>query len=99
MTSICRLVRVQDFQEFDILVAMDRSNLANLRALCPASPAQLRGKIKLMRDYDPDRDKDKSPDVPDPYHGGPAEFDQVYAILLRSCSRLLDSLEGHGPGA
>ncbi len=92
LPSICRLVRPQDFREFDTIVAMDRSNLANLNALCPSSQPHLRDKLKLMRDYD--SAEDKSPDVPDPYHGGPADFDEVYAILLRSCTRLLDALEG-----
>lgn len=34
------------------------------------------------------------PDVPDPYFGGPEGFDEVYALLLRCCNGLLDSLAG-----
>ena len=45
-----------------------------------------------MREYD--IGKDAGADVPDPYYGGPYEFDQVYEMLDRCCSRLLGKLEG-----
>lgn len=91
LPSLCRQVRREDFQEFDLILAMDKNNRNDLQALCP--PAQ-RGKIKLMRDYEPA--SDRGADVPDPYYGGPYEFDSVYQMLDRCCARLLDSLEG-GP--
>jgi protein-tyrosine phosphatase len=91
LPSLCRQVKREDFQEFDLILAMDKNNRSDLQALCP--PAQ-RGKIKLMRDYEPAADR--GGDVPDPYYGGPYEFDSVYRMLDRCCARLLDSLEG-GP--
>jgi len=88
LPSLCRQVNKKDFQEFDVILAMDRSNQKDLLALCPAP---LRGKIKLMRDFD--AAADRGSDVPDPYYGGPYEFDNVYEMLNRCCASLLDSLE------
>jgi low molecular weight protein-tyrosine phosphatase len=99
LPSLCRQVKPEDFQDFDLILAMDKNNLADLNALCPAP---LRGKLKLMRAYD--IGKDAGADVPDPYYGGPYEFDQVYEMLHRCCSRLVEDLEGESraqpaPGA
>jgi protein-tyrosine phosphatase len=44
-----------------------------------------------MREYEPAGDR--GADVPDPYYGGPYEFDQVYAMLRRCCERLLEELQ------
>jgi protein-tyrosine phosphatase len=89
LPSVCRQVRRSDFEEFDLIVAMDRNNRRDLEAL---APPPLRHKIRLMRDYEPAQDR--GTDVPDPYYGGPFEFDAVFAMLRRCCERLLDELEG-----
>lgn len=88
LPSVCRQVRSDDFEAFDLILAMDRNNQRDLEAL---ASAPLRGKIKLMRSYEPAADR--GGDVPDPYHGGPYEFEQVYAMLRRCCERMLDELE------
>jgi protein-tyrosine phosphatase len=88
LPGLCRQVKASDFLEFDVIIAMDRSNRADLLADCPPP---FKDKVKLMSDYDPM--KGKKLDVPDPYHGGPSEFNEVYDILLRSCTCLLDNLE------
>ncbi len=88
LPSVCRQVRRDDFEAFDLILAMDRNNQRDLEAL---ASAPLRGKIKLMRAYEPAADR--GGDVPDPYHGGPYEFEQVYGMLRRCCERLLDELE------
>ncbi|CDJ38338.1 hypothetical protein, conserved [Eimeria necatrix] len=52
-------------QEFDLVVAMDKSNLRNLAALCPPDK---RHKLKLLiRDYAPECGTEE---VPDPYYEG-----------------------------
>jgi len=83
-----RQVRRSDFGEFDLIVAMDRNNRSDLEALAPAGQG---GKIRLMRDFG--SAEEKGADVPDPYYGGPYEFDAVYEMLRRCCERLLDQLE------
>lgn len=85
--SISRPLRPSDFERFDLLVAMDRGHLRELRARCPAG---LEHKLLLMRDYDsPGSDKD----VPDPYYGGPAGFEDNFRMLEICSGGLLDALE------
>ena len=96
LTGYARQVTPRDFEHFDVIVAMDRSNLRSLKRLRSRSrrgrgtPAD----IVLMRDYDPGA---HDPDVPDPYYGGQDGFERVYRILERACGGLLDELAGPGP--
>jgi protein-tyrosine phosphatase len=90
---LCRARQVEtpdDFENFDLILAMDRANLRDLREL---SPPEHHGKIHLMREWDPEAgDEGKTAEVPDPYYGGPQGFEDMYAMLLRSCENLLDEL-------
>lgn len=96
LPSVCRQIRSDDFQGFDLILAMDRSNRDLLLAKCPEP---LRHRIRLMRDFDPQTSPEAEPEVPDPYYGGPEGFDRVFDMLHRSCDALLDSLEAGGlPG-
>lgn len=94
LPSVCRQVAREDFAEFDLILAMDRSNRDALAAKCPAP---LRGKIRLMRDFDPESRPESEPEVPDPYYGNAQGFDRVYEMLERSCRALLDSLDREHP--
>ena len=88
---VCRARQVEapeDFETFDLLLAMDHQNFRDLISL---SPSEHHGKIRMMRSFDLEGDSDS--EVPDPYYGGPKGFDMVYDMLHRSCSRLLDLLE------
>ncbi len=83
--SRSRPVRDEDFELFDLLIAMDGENLRELRARCPA---HFRGKLRLMREWDP-----AGPgDVPDPYYGGASGFEDNLAMLQRCCRALLEEL-------
>lgn len=79
-----RRVTPDDLQEFDLVVAMDRSNLDDLRSLAEDHGASAR--LVLLRDYDPEPGDGE---VPDPYYGGPGGFDDVYEMVHRSCRTLL----------
>lgn len=83
-----RQVRAEDFHEFDLVLAMDRENYADLRRLC--GDTQVRASLALLREYDPEADGDL--DVPDPYYGGADGFERVFVLLHRSCEVLLDRL-------
>jgi protein-tyrosine phosphatase len=85
--STARGLRHEDFDRFDVLVAMDRGHLREMRSRCPKP---LRGKLLLMPAYDPNHAIE---DVPDPYYGGLEGFEKVYRILDRCCRGLLDGLE------
>lgn len=88
LRSRARRFEQDDLNEFDLVVAMDRENLKNIRALEGESPFSAR--IIMMRDYDPEPDDGE---VPDPYYGGMDGFERVFQIVKRSCENLLDELE------
>lgn len=66
-----RRVVVEDFRRFDLVLAMDRINLASLEQMCPKPYLS---KLRLFMEYAPDQNCDE---VPDPYYGGPAGFERV----------------------
>lgn len=71
--------------EFDLILAMDRSNLANIRALSDVDASH----VKLFRSFDP---QPGSHEVPDPYYGGDEGFEEVFEIVDRTCRALLEDL-------
>src|SRR6476660_5851495 len=66
LEGAARRVSPRDFEDFDLLLAMDRDNLANLRAMAPDEEA--RSRVRLFREYDPASDGAADLDVPDPYY-------------------------------
>jgi protein-tyrosine phosphatase len=89
-----RQVTRQDFEDFDVLVAMDRDNRAMLFSL--ARGAEQQAKIHLLREFDP-LGKPHA-EVPDPYYGGMDGFEDTYQIVYRSCKGLLEALENNHLG-
>jgi protein-tyrosine phosphatase len=82
-----RQFRPADFEEFDLILAMDRENYMDILTLDPGD--RYSHKVKLMCDYcrtHPHRE------VPDPYYGGEDGFSEVIDLLLDACEGLLDSL-------
>ncbi len=75
----------QHLQDYDYLVAMDRSNLSNARRLDGAESANL----SLFRDFEP-LEHNRNSDVPDPYGGGSDHFEEVYDIVYRCTEAFLD---------
>ena len=73
-----RQVSHHDFGEFDYILAMDRSNLADLKAMAPASFSD---RISLFLSHTENYQEDE---VPDPYYGG--GFDLVFD-MIESASR------------
>ncbi len=94
LTSIARQATRRDFERFDLIVAMDRSNRRSLERLSGHRHRPGAARIVMMRDYDP---RPGDPDVPDPYYGGADGFERVYRIVERCCEGLLDELDD-GPG-
>ena len=77
-----------DFDEFDMILAMDRSNKMNIERLDRTSVYA--EKIWLLRDFDP---MAKGADVPDPYYGGERGFQDVFEIVERSIDQLLNEID------
>lgn len=82
-----RQVTPQDFHRHGLILAMDRSNLANLERMRPVgSPAALA--LYLHHTLGEERD------VPDPYYGGRDGFEHVYRLIREASAALADRLEG-----
>ncbi len=77
-----------DLDRFDLVLAMDRNNLRDLRAMARSDEA--RAKIRLLRSFDPGA---SSPDVPDPYYGKPADFEHVFDVCEAACRGLLEHVK------
>lgn len=82
-----RKVHLGDFDGFHYVLAMDRSNLEELQEIAPAS---YRGKLGMLREFDPASPRGAS--VPDPYYGGEDGFDEVIDLCLSSCRALLERI-------
>lgn len=88
-----RRVNVADFDRFDIIVAMDRSNLKDLMALAPSKEA--RAKLRLFRTYDPSTMSDE---VPDPWGGPTAGYEETIRIVRAAAQGLIDQVTEHSRG-
>jgi len=86
LTSRSRRFERGDWARFDVVLAMDRSNLRALER----SAGPHRHKLHLMRDFDPD--SPPGAEVPDPYYGAGDGFRRVFDICEVACAGLLDSL-------
>ena len=89
-----RQVTAEDFEHFDLLLAMDRDNERELLARAPDE--QARAKVRLLREFDPASVAAGDLDVPDPYYGGPHGFDRVLDQVQAACRGLLDEVRAAG---
>lgn len=85
-----RQVDDTDFERFDLILAMDHRNLAELRR---RASRQYQHKLKLLLDYSDSTDQE----VPDPYYGGRDGFEQVLDLVENACDGLLQSLREQLP--
>jgi protein-tyrosine phosphatase len=89
-----RQITARDFDHFDYLLAMDRSNRAGPLRLAPSEDA--RAEVVLFRSFDPS--SPRNADVPDPYYGGGDGFERVLDICEAACRGLLQHIrENHRP--
>ena len=77
-----------DFARFDHVIAMDVSNLNDLRRL--AGDAEAAHKIRLLRSFDPAAAPNAP--IPDPYYGDEQGFDEVLELCRSACQHLLHEL-------
>jgi protein-tyrosine phosphatase len=86
-----RQVRERDFDDFDLILAMDRFNRSELRGMAPGKAAA--AKVRLLREFDPASAGAVDLDVPDPYSGGARGFAEALDLIEAACRGLLASLE------
>lgn len=77
----------KDFQEFDLIYVMDKSNYRDVIAL--SSTEQERQKVRLILD---ELELDKGLEVPDPYYGGEQGFIDVYRMLDQATDKIIQKL-------
>lgn len=82
-----RQFTVADFDDNDLVVALDRSH-ERILAEWARTPADT-DKLALLTSFD----RGASPDVPDPYFGGPAMFDEVLGMIESASRALFRQLE------
>jgi protein-tyrosine phosphatase len=80
------------FDDFDLIVAMDRQNLEDMRSLAPGAAAE--GRLALLREYDPLAVEAGELEVPDPYYGGDGGFERVLDMVERACDGLIEEIRG-----
>lgn len=90
LTSLARQFTPQDFNKFDYIIAMDRSNYQDIIRLSQTKKDKT--KVEMMRKWDNLPYEDFPGDVPDPYYGGNEGFENVQNILINCCSGFLDHL-------
>ena len=87
-----RRVVEEDFERFDLILAMDRLNLATLM---DRSEEDAHERLKLLLEYSEQKPKG---DVPDPYYGGTSGFERVLDLVEEASERLLAAVkERHLP--
>lgn len=82
-----RKFTVADFERFDVIVVMDRTNLRDVLNLAPNLEAK--AKVRLFRTYDPDSEEDE---VPDPWGGPDSGYDQVIEMVRPAAAGLVAAL-------
>lgn len=87
LTSISRRVSMDDFDRFDLIIAMDDSNYEQLFRIAPSLEAS--HKIRRMAEFIADPSIDH---VPDPYYEGAQGFEIVLDMLEKGCSNLLQQI-------
>lgn len=89
LTHRCRQVTPSDFEDFDLIIAMDESNRRNLQRIAPTIEDEK--KIIMMADF---ADLATRYDhIPDPYYEGAEGFELVLDLLESACGNLYDLLK------
>jgi protein-tyrosine phosphatase len=88
MTMRARQVKRDDFERFDLIVAMDAANLRDLRRMAGKNAH----KVRMLRSFDPL--SHEGAEVPDPYYGQASHFTEVGDMIDRAVDGILREL-GH----
>lgn len=87
MTGSARQVTAEDLDTFDLILAMDDENFADLERL---STPDNRYKIKRFCEF---CIQYSDTEVPDPYYGGEQGFEHVLDLLEDGCSQILERIK------
>ncbi|MBV6621753.1 MAG: low molecular weight phosphotyrosine protein phosphatase [Rivularia sp. (in: Bacteria)] len=82
-----RAFKSSDFENFDLILAMDKQNYRDILSM--DSSGEYRDKVRLMCGYCRSH---SLKEVPDPYYGGTEGFNQVVNLLVDACGGLLEDI-------
>jgi protein-tyrosine phosphatase len=88
MVGAARAFTKEDFEKFDLILAMDKENYQDIRSLDP--PGKYADRVKMMCSY---ANQHSDQEVPDPYYGGADGFTHVIDLLLDACGSLLTTIK------
>jgi protein-tyrosine phosphatase len=91
LTGQARQFHPEDFEKFDLILAMDQENYRDILTL--DLKGQYTDKVKLMCDFCRHH---SDQEVPDPYYGGTEGFNYVIDLLLDACEGLLENIKNEG---
>ena len=94
LEGAARRFEPEDFERFDLILAMDAENRRELLRQAPDEEAA--AKVRLLREFDPASDGAGDLDVPDPYYGGEQGFEHVLDLVDAATRGLLDELRTQG---
>ena len=83
---VARRIKAGDFDHYDLILAMDKSNIASLRTIAPTRCKQ---KIELLLEYG---DEFHGEEVPDPYGGEVEDFERALDMIEDGCRGLVKLL-------
>ncbi|MHB8439700.1 MAG: low molecular weight protein-tyrosine-phosphatase [Acidimicrobiales bacterium] len=84
---VARQITTEDVEAADLVLCADHANLRRVRRIVPADT----GKIRLLRDFDPDAAPGDD-EVPDPWGRGDAAFDRSLLLVEKACRGLVGQL-------
>jgi len=82
-----KLLQPEDFERFDLILAMEESNLLLLRLSCPP---RFQHKLHYFTQY---CSEPVSQDVPDPFYGQPDDFERVLDVIEDGCEGVLSAVK------
>jgi protein-tyrosine phosphatase len=86
-----RQIKADDFDRFDMILAMDKANLSALRTI---APTRCKHKIELLLDYS---DKYHGEEVPDPFGGDEKAFERALDMIEDGCKGLAELVKQFAP--
>ncbi len=88
---VAKQLRPADLGRRDLVVALDSGHLRTLRRWAGSEPSAGTAELRLLREFDPDARPDRL-DVPDPYYGSPAGFEECLAMVEGAMPGLLSHI-------
>lgn len=85
-----RKIAITDFDEFDYILAMDADNLSLIEY---NAPSDHQAHVSLFLDFAVAAKLTDRHEVPDPYYGGTAGFDDVFELVKTGCAALIEHVE------